>query len=99
MIGQYDLAMNSNPYFKIRPDGTVNVIPEPPNTVNFDYTKKPVQFAIRRDPLGIEIHGKNFSAVIDLTVDDALSVILMLTYAVREANYTPAKCEFVEVTR
>ena len=89
--------MNTKPYFKILPDGTVTVQPASPNTAKFDYSKKPVQFAIRRDPLGLEIHGENFSTVIDLTPDDALSIILMLTYAVREATYTPSAVS--EVTR
>ena len=91
--------MTSKPYFKTRPDGTVNVIPAPPSIAEIDYSKKPIQFAVRREPLGLEIHGENFSTAISLSTDDALSIILMLTYAVREAAYTPAKCEFSEVTR
>ncbi|MHB8949185.1 MAG: hypothetical protein ACYC4S_08995 [Rhodoferax sp.] len=91
--------MNSKPHFKISPDGTVNVLPKPPNTAKIDYSKKPVQFAIRRKPLGLEIHGENFSTVIDLTQDDALSIILMLTYAVREAAYTQIGRELVEVAK
>ncbi len=84
--------MNSKPYFKINPDGTVNVLTGPlPKAAQIDYTKKPVQFAIRRGPMGLEVHGENFSTVINLTPDDALSIILMLTYAVREAVYTPAR--------
>lgn len=92
--------MNSKPYFKIDPDGAVKVLTgPPPKAAKIDYTKKPVQFAIRRDPLGLEIHGDNFSAVIDLSMDDALSIILMLTYAVREAAYTPARTEGAEVSK
>ena len=74
--------MTSKPYFKTQPDGTVTVIPAPPSTAKIDYSKKPVQFAVRRGPLGLEIHSENFSTVIDLTTDEALSIILMLTYAV-----------------
>ena len=98
-MANYHQFMTSKPYFKTRPDGTVTVIPAPPSAANVDYSKKPIQFAVQRDPLGLEIHSENFSTVIDLTTDDALSIILMLTYAVRETVYKPAKCEFTEVTR
>jgi ribosomal protein L25 (general stress protein Ctc) len=91
--------MNSKPYFQIRPDGTVNVLPAPPKTVSVDHAKRPVNFAVRRAPLGLEIHGENFSTVIDLTVDDALSIIMLLTYAAREAVYTPTKSQFPEVAQ
>ena len=53
----------TKPYFKIRPDGTVNVQPAPPNHAKIDYSKKPVHFAVRRDPLGLEIHGEDFSTL------------------------------------
>lgn len=92
--------MNSKPYFQINPDGAVKVLTgPPPKAAQIDYKKKPVQFAIRRVPLGLEIHGENFSTVIDLTTDDALSIILMLTYAVREGVYTPARPEGFEVSK
>lgn len=91
--------MNSKPYFQISPDGTINVLPKPPNTAKINYSKKLVQFAVHRNPMGLEIHGENFSTVIDLSTDDALSIIMMLAYEVREAVYTPAKCEFVEASK
>ena len=89
--------MNSSPYFKISANGTVNVLPAPPPRTGckFDYSKKPVQVSIRQSPLGLEIHGENFSTSITLDTDDALSVILMLTYGVRELLYTPVPREFV----
>ena len=82
--------MTNQPFFKTCPDGTVTVLPSPlPNTTTDqrDYTKKPVQISPRRDPLGIEIHGKNFSTVINLTNDDALGIIFMLAYGIREDVY------------
>lgn len=92
--------MNSKPYFKIDPDGAVKVLTgPPPKAAQIDYKKKPVQFAIRRDPLALEIHGENFSTTMDLNMDDALSIILMLTYAVREVAYTPARPEGSEVSQ
>lgn len=91
--------MNSKPYFQIRPDGAVSVLSGPPSTAKIDYSKNPVQFAIRSYPLRLELHGENFSTVANLTTDDALSIILMLTYAVRESVYTPPKCEVIEVAR
>lgn len=91
--------MNQKAYFKTQPDGTVSVIPKPPGAKKVNYSKNPVQFSVRRAPLGLEIHGENFSTVIDFTIDEALCLILILGYAVREAAYTPTKCEFVEVTQ
>lgn len=92
--------MNTKPYFKIRPDGTVTV-QAPPNYQpgQGDYSKEPVKVAIQRDPFGLEIHGGNFSCVANLTKIDALGIILMLAYWLRESEYPPNMCEFVEVTK
>jgi len=91
--------MNTNPYFKIGPDGTVNLQQRPKLLPGQDYSKKPVQFAIRRDPFGLEIHGENFSAVATLTKADALGLMMMMAYWLRESEFPPNMCEFVEVTR
>lgn len=82
--------MNSKPYFQIRPDGTINVLPTAPKPVSVDCSKKPVQFAVLRAPLGLKIHGENFAAVINLTADDALTIAMLLAYAVREEAFVPA---------
>jgi hypothetical protein len=91
--------MNTNPYFKIGADGTVNVQPPPKLQPGQDYSKKPVQVAIRREPLCLEIHGANFSTLIHLTKVDALGLMMMLAYALREEEYLPNVCEFVEVAK
>jgi hypothetical protein len=86
---------STKPYFKSQPDGSVSVLPAPSDTASRGYSKKPVQVAVRREPLGLEIHGENFSSQIDLASIDALDIALMLVYGVREA--APAPSEFVEV--
>ena len=91
--------MNTKPYFKIQPDGTVNVQAPPKLQPGQDYSKKPVQVAIRRDPFGLEIHGENFSAVANLTKADALGLVMMLAYWLRESEFPPNMCEFVEVSK
>jgi hypothetical protein len=95
-MGLYRHAMNSKPYFKSQPDGSVCVTPAPPDTASRGYAARPVQVAVRREPLGLEIHGENFSSEIDLSTFDALDVCMMILYGVREA--APVPCEFVEVT-
>jgi hypothetical protein len=85
----------TKPYFKSQPDGTVSVTPAPSDSASRGYAKKPVQVAVRREPLGLEIHGENFSSEIDLAAVDALDIAMMLVYGVREA--APAPSEFVEV--
>jgi hypothetical protein len=87
--------MNQTPYFQITPDGAVNVAPERPTNGRANYSLKPVQVAVRRNPLGLEIHSANSSTAIDLAEVDALDIAMMLVYGVREA--APAPSEFVEV--
>ena len=98
-MGHYCHAMNSKPYFQIRPDGTVNVVPAPVKRATTDYSQKPVQYAVRHDSMRLELHGENFSTLINLSTDDALNIAMMLTYAVREALYHTFKTEFVEVSK
>ena len=50
---------------------------------NYDYTRRPVAVAVHHD-LKLEIHGKDFTASTKLSVDDALGLITMLSYVVRE---------------
>lgn len=62
-----------------------------------DHTRRPVDFSVRRD-LDLEIHGEHFSATVRLTPEDALGLIMRLTYGIREAACrTPTL--FVEVTK
>lgn len=62
-----------------------------------DHTRRPVDFSVRRD-LDLEIHGEHFSATVRLTPEDALGLIMRLTYGIREATCrTPTT--FVEVTK
>ena len=83
--------MTNQPFFKTCPDGTVTILPSAPSTTHQrDYTKNPVQFSPRSAPLGVEIHGNNFSTVINLSNEDALGIIFMLAYGMREAGYLPA---------
>jgi hypothetical protein len=56
-----------------------------------DYSRRPAKVAIHHD-LTLEIHGEHFSTSTRLTVDDAMGLIMMLGYIVREhAARTPTK--------
>lgn len=46
----------------------------------------PLKISIRHD-LSIELHNDNFSIVRKLTVDEALGLIGMLSYVIREQVY------------
>lgn len=48
-----------------------------------DYMRRPVNVALHHD-LTLEIHGEHFSTSTKLSVDDAMGLISMLSYAVRE---------------
>lgn len=48
-----------------------------------DYKRRPVNVALHHD-LTLEIHGEHFSTSTKLSVDDAMGLISMLSYAVRE---------------
>lgn len=49
--------------------------------------KPPVKVAVHHD-LSIELHGENFSVRRALTLDEALGLIGMLSYVLRERVYT-----------
>jgi hypothetical protein len=51
------------------------------------YQHRPVQVALHRD-LTLEVHGEDFSVSTKLSVDDALGLITILGYAVRERLFT-----------
>lgn len=48
-----------------------------------DYSRRPVKVALHHD-LTLELHGEHFSASTQLTLDDALGMISMLGYVLRE---------------
>lgn len=48
-----------------------------------DYRKKPVKVAIHHD-LTIELHGEHFTASYQLSPGEALALMSMLSYALRE---------------
>lgn len=48
-----------------------------------DYKRRPVNVALHHD-LTLEIHGEHFSTSTKLSIDDAMGLISMLSYAVRE---------------
>jgi len=50
---------------------------------NHDYSRRPIGVALHHD-LTIELHGEDFTASTRLSVDDAMGLISMLSYAVRE---------------
>ena len=60
-----------------------------------DHTRRPVDFAVHHD-LDLEIHGEHFSATVRLTHQDALDLIMRLSYGMREQFH---RCKFVEVTK
>lgn len=50
---------------------------------NHDYSRRPIDVGLHHD-LTIELHGEDFSASTKLSVEDAMGLISMLSYAVRE---------------
>ena len=81
--------MKQTPFFKITPDGIVDVQPAPakPRT---DYTSKPVHVAVGGDST-IELHGENFSVKSRLSVDATLSLIMLLSYGLRESLHAQSE--------
>ena len=77
--------MNQQPFIKITDNGIAFEGQRPSDDLpdKNDYGKKPVQVAVHHD-LSIELHGKNFSVRTTLTPDQALAIISMLAYVVRE---------------
>lgn len=62
-----------------------------------DYSHRPVKVSLHHD-LTLEIHGEHFTASTRLTVDDAMGLIGILSYAVRE-QLARHPTQFVEVTK
>ena len=92
--------MNQPPFVSITDDGTAFLAqrPEAHQPGKHDYKKKPVRVAIRHD-LSIELHGEHFSVNTKLTADDALGIIAMLTYVLREQLASARNTQLVEVTK
>lgn len=92
--------MNQPPFVSINDDGMA-FLPQRPQAHQpgqYDYKKKPVRVAIRHD-LSIELHGEHFSVSTKLTAGEALGMISMLGYVVREHLAQPRTTTFVEVTK
>lgn len=66
--------------------GVVIIDHKQASTAGRDYSRKPVQVAVRQD-LSIEMHGAHFSATAALTPADALNLITMLAYSLRERGF------------
>lgn len=80
--------MNTPSFIKITDAGVAFLAqrPEAPKPGQHDYTSKPVKTAIHHD-LSIELHGEQFSVKTKLTADEALGLIGMLSYVLREHLY------------
>ncbi|MCF8211998.1 MAG: hypothetical protein K9K38_21725 [Rhodoferax sp.] len=61
--------------------------PEPHTPGQHDYSKDPFRLSVLPGHLGIELHGEKFSVKKNLTIDEALSLVLLLTFAIREETY------------
>ncbi len=73
------------PFVEISDSG-VNVAHSQPTRYasrKHDYKRRPVNVALHHN-LTLEIHGEHFSTSTKLSVDDAMGLISMLSYAVRE---------------
>ena len=77
--------MNQRPFVHITDAGMAFLEKRPddghPHQAN--YEKKPVHFAIRPG-LTIELHGEHFKISTKLTPDEALGLVMMLAYQLRE---------------
>lgn len=80
--------MTQPPFININDAGVAFLAesPKSPPPGKSDYDKKPVKVAVHHD-LTIELHGANFSTSTKLTPDEALGLISMLAYVVREKLY------------
>jgi len=63
-----------------------------------DYNTKPVRVAVRHD-LSLELHGEHFSVSAKLSADDALGIIGMLTYVLREQLASSRKLQPAEAAK
>jgi hypothetical protein len=73
-------------FIKINSEG-IQYLNDPPEK-KFSFEDRNTEAGIRGD-LTLEIHGKNFLAQHQLTVDDALGLIAILGYNLREKLYIP----------
>lgn len=71
------------PFVEITDAGIAMLGARPARCKPQDYTKRPTKVAVHHD-LTIELHGTDFSAHTRLSVGEALGLISMLTYVVRE---------------
>jgi hypothetical protein len=83
---KHQFTISPNGMITILPDGRVIIDHKRAPAAGRDYSRKPVQVAVRQD-LSIEIHGANFSATADLSPGDALGLISMLAYSLRERGF------------
>ncbi len=76
------------PHIHINPDGTVAYL-DKPHPCSASYTqherfdKKPVQIRFSRD-LGFTIFGEHFDVSVELTDDEAMAMLSMLTFQLRD---------------
>ena len=91
--------MNQRPFVHITDAGMAFLEKRPddgfPHQTN--YEKKPVHFAIGPG-LTIELHGEHFNISTKLTPDEALGLVMMLAYHLRE-QLPRERTVFVEVTK
>lgn len=72
---------------------------ERPLMTNHQHTsQKPVEVAVRHD-LSIELYGDGFSVKRKLTIDEALGLMGLLSYVVREHAYKASKAAEMVVTQ
>ena len=94
--------MSKPPFVSISDDGMAFLAqrPEAHQPGKHDYNKKPVRVAIHRN-MTLELHGEHFSVSTKLTADDALGIINMMAYVLKEKLHNDARpaTQFVEVTR
>ena len=78
------------PFITIDTQGRATLTAEAPHQANRGpasaYGKKPVQVKLHHD-LTLEMHGEHFKAACALDVDDALALIGMLSYLLRDKLY------------
>ena len=84
-------TMTKPPYITIDAQGRATLTAEAPRQEErsryaTSYDKKPVQFRVGRD-LTLQLHGEHFQVECPLDADDALSLIAMLSYVLRDKLY------------
>ena len=84
-------AMTKPPYISIDTQGQATLTAEAPHQDErgryaTGYGKKPVQLKLHHD-LTLEMHGEHFKTACALDADDALALIGMLSYLLRDKLY------------